>query len=365
MIEIILLLTAVLSAREVATDEPSPEVPAVAAAPVPEQDAAEITAETARETTIDIRRDIVAEPSRNAAPRRAEFIADKDPDLTAAATLAADEAEGAAAGAPAAFGLQFVRAEQRFASQGNNVRMEILRPDSDDKRPAILILHGASGIGDGAFYRSAAEIFAERGYVTFTPHYLAATPQPAAPAPKSAAKSTGKKSAASKKAAAKDPTPDGSVRAGFAVQQRILLDALDAIAANPYVDARRIGVFGMSLGGFHALNLSARDPRVAAVVNMAGALRGNNMPDHLAPTLALHGAKDAVVPVGRARTLARQLKEHGIAHDVVIYPDQGHFFRGKARTDAFQRSAGFFGQYLERPPASTTARSPGGGEPTP
>src|SRR5690606_30604050 len=145
-----------------------------------------------------------------------------------------------------------------------------------------------------------------------------------------------KGSAKGGKSAAKDPTPGGSVRAGFDVQERILHDAIEQIAQNPYVDDSRIGVFGMSLGGFHALNLSSRDPRVAAVVNMGGALRGNVMPEsnRLAPTLALHGAKDAVVPVSRARSLGRYLKEHGIAHDVVIYKDQGHFFRGTAREDA-------------------------------
>lgn len=351
MIEIILLLSAILSAKEVA-DEIKPAEPQAIAAP------AEPSETTPEATPLQAQAEIDEPPSRETGargtpPRRVEYVVDKDPDLTAAATLAIDEHEPA--GPNSAFGLQFVRAEQKFTSQGNAVRMEILRPDSDVKRPAILILHGASGIGDGAFYRSAAEVFAEKGYVTFLPHYLAASPTPApkSPAPKKGAAKASTKTAP--KTPAKDPTPNGSIRAGFGVQEKILLDALEQIAANPYVDPSRIGVFGMSLGGFHALNLSARDPRVAAVVNMAGALRGNNMPERIAPTLALHGAKDAIVPVGRARTLARELREAGIAHDLVIYSDQGHFFRGKARSDAFQRSATFFGQYLDRPAAPAVA----------
>jgi dienelactone hydrolase len=353
-----LLLTAIYSANEVASDDaPKAETPSVSAPlEANEQDSKENKAEV---TPVD------EPPSRTTPPRRVEYVVDKDPDLTAAATLAVDEHE-TAAGRPGAFDLQFVRAEQRFGSQGNDVRMEILRPDSDQKRPAILILHGASGIGDGAFYRSAAEVFAERGYVTFLPHYLAASPaktgptkEPTSNPKKPAAKNPPKTPT---KAAAKDPTPNGNIRAGFTVQEKILLDALEQIAANPYVDASRIGVFGMSLGGFHALNLSARDARIAAVVNMAGALRGNNMPERIAPTLALHGAKDSVVPVGRARTLTRQLKDAGIAHDLVIYSDQGHFFRGKARHDAFQRSASFFGQYLDKPSLPMTARPASGGE---
>lgn len=350
MIEIILLLTAVLTAKEVAP-EPSVAPEAAIAAPQSEQDTASHPSPI-----------VVAEPetSETPAPRGPlhrvanDFAVEKDPDLTSAARLAEtpdDEAPGAA------FGLQFVRTEQRIATQGNQLKIEIVRPDSDEKRPAILILHGASGIGDGTFYRGAAEIFAERGYVTFMPHYLAAAPAKAAQ-PKAAAKPVKGKAVAKKDT--KDPTPQGSVRAGFTVQQQILLDTLDEIARNPYVDASKIGVFGMSLGGFHALNLSSRDYRVAAVVNMGGALRGNIMPEsnRIAPVLALHGAKDTVVPVNRARQLAQQLRQHGIAHDLVIYPDQGHFFRGKARQDAFQRSATFFSTYLDRPQVGTaTARS--------
>ena len=351
MIEIILLLTAVLTAKEAAPEllEVKPE--AVIAAPAPEETAPATTPEVAAgEPAID------AEPAataRSPLHRLAnDFAPEKDPDLTAAARLAETPDDETP---PRAFGLQFVRAEQRFASQGNQVKVEIVRPDSDEKRPAILILHGASGIGDGTFYRGAAEIFAERGYVTFMPHYLAAVP-----ASKSQPKASAKTKTAAKKTPAKDPTPQGDIRAGFTVQQQILLDTLDEIASNPYVDASRIGVFGMSLGGFHALNLSSRDYRVAAVVSMGGALRGNIMPEsnRIAPVLALHGAKDSVVPVGRARQLARQLKEHSISHDLVIYPDQGHFFRGKARQDAFQRSTSFFSTYLDRPQGgSTTARS--------
>jgi dienelactone hydrolase len=357
MIEIILLLTAALSASEVvASDEPKTAPvapPAVAAAePIAEEPpAAERIADSDEWHRVSNR------PLRRLA---AEFTADKDPDLVAAAKLG-DEPDAEARNSDA-FGLQFARSEMRYASQGHQVRMEVLRPDSDQRRPAILILHGASGVGDGAFYRAAAEIFAERGYVTFLPHYLAPG-RANDPAPKSAAKKPAKGSAkTSAKPAPKDPTPGGSVRAGFTVQDKILVDALDQIAQSPYVDASRIGVFGMSLGGFHALNLSSRDPRIAAVVSMGGALRGNTMPDsnRLAPTLALHGAKDAVVPVGRARSLGRYLKEHGIAHDIVIYNDQGHFFRGKAREDAFQRAAAFFSGYLKLPSASATVRSRAG-----
>lgn len=350
MIEIILLLTAVLTAKEAAPEPVDVKPEAVIATPAPEET---VPAPTPEVVATERAEDPAPTTTRSPLHRVAnDFTPERDPDLTAAARLAETPDDDMP---PRAFGLQFVRAEQRFASQGNQVKVEILRPDSDEKRPAILILHGASGIGDGTFYRGAAEVFAERGYVTFMPHYLAAVP-----VTKSQPKASAKTKAAAKKSPAKDPTPRGDIRAGFTVQQQILLDTLDEIASNPYVDASRIGVFGMSLGGFHALNLSSRDYRVAAVVSMGGALRGNIMPEsnRIAPVLALHGAKDSVVPVGRARQLAQQLKQHSISHDLVIYPDQGHFFRGKARQDAFLRSTAFFSTYLDRPQGgSATARS--------
>jgi carboxymethylenebutenolidase len=250
---------------------------------------------------------------------------------------------------PAAMGMQFARSNEQYVSQDRKVRIEVLRPDNDERRPAILILHGASGMGDGTFYRGAAEIFAERGYVTFIPHYL----EPAAGQP------TVKNAKTQKGKIAKDPKPNGSIRAGFAAQDQILRDALDFVANYHYVDSSRIGVFGMSLGGFHALNLSSRDYRIGAVVDMSGALRGNNIPqsDHIAPTLALHGARDNIVPVGRAKSLAAYLQSRGIPHELTIYPDQGHFFRGRAQHDAFKRSVNFFNTYLTPTDAHRAAHS--------
>lgn len=245
------------------------------------------------------------------------------------------------------------RSDEHYKSQGRDILIEVLRPDDDRQRPAVLLLHGASGIGDGAFYRGAAEIFADRGYVTFLPHYLPTTDQ------RRAARIKGVP--ARNRAAAVEHE---SISAGFSTQDRILRDALDYMSRSRYVDSGRIGIFGLSLGGFHALNLSSHDYRIAAVVDMAGALRGNTMPEtnHLPPTLALHGARDATVPVSRARSVAEYLKRLGVPHELVVYPDQGHFFRGKAQQDALARSASFLGTYLTPSDNSRAARSRDGVE---
>jgi carboxymethylenebutenolidase len=241
-------------------------------------------------------------------------------------------------------GPHLVHRDEHFKSQGRDIVIEVLRPDDDHQRPAVLILHGASGIGDGAFYRGAAETFADRGFVTFLPHYL-----PRIDEKRNAAKS-GRKAPAAK---------NESVLAGLPLQDKILHDAVDYMTKSPYVDGSRIGVFGLSLGAFHALNLSSTDRRISAVVDMSGGLRGNMMPSRLPPTLALHGAHDSLVSVSRARSLAAHLKERGIPHELVVYADQGHFFRGKAQQDAFERATSFLATYLH---PSETRRAARGAE---
>ena len=310
---------------------------------------------------------------RHAPANQRPWISD-DPDLNAVISKISDFYDVTPPAKPAppakttttrpSLGPHLVQSSESYQSQGRQIRIDVLRPDDDEPRPAVLILHGASGIGDGTFYREAAEIFAERGYVTFIPYYLPKVQQ------QRSTHVSAKKGAKDKPVLPQvSKVDDESVRAGFAVQERTLRDALAYMTRSAHVDASRIGVFGMSLGGFHALHLSSQDYRIMAVVDMSGALRGNTMPesDRLPPTLALHGARDSLVPVSRARSLAEYLKRRGIPHELMIYPDQGHFFRGKAQADALQRSAAFFGTYLgqsdiNRADTNRAARSRDGGE---
>lgn len=376
MFEILLLLAAAFSGHEVAANVDA--TPQAAATP-------QSVVETAADHQVPVAANLAAEkPVVHVADEtavhvaqdtsdRAADAADNDAGITAAVNRIADFYDTTPPSPPAArkrakpaaatsvddtpparpaLGPHLVSRRDKYESEGIPVVIEVLRPDDDERRPAVLILHGASGIGDGAFYRGAAEIFAERGYVTFLPHYLDAA---RAVRPKIATKHA---KAPAKRAGGKLPQ-DGSIRAGFPRQEQILRDAVDYIAANPYVNPTRIGVFGLSLGGFHALTLSSRDGRIAAVVDMSGALRGNVAPEsnHLAPTLELHGAHDPIVPVARARALASTLERLGVPHEVKIYPNQGHFLRGKAQEDAMERAAAFFGTYLTPAETSHTAQS--------
>jgi carboxymethylenebutenolidase len=212
-----------------------------------------------------------------------------------------------------------------FTIDGRKVRVDVVKADMDlldsnGKSPAVLVLHGAHGLGDGSLFYPQAKALAEKGITAFVVHYFDGVPQ-------------------ARKAAANLHDE----------RERVLSEAISYVQKQNYVDADKIGIFGLSLGGFHALSLGSRDERVQAVVNVVGAMPSevqrkgvHRMP----PTLVLHGDKDATVPVRRAYELASLLDDVGAEHEVKIYKGQGHTFRGDAKEDSISRTVDFFERHL-------------------
>ncbi|AWN51067.1 dienelactone hydrolase family protein [Methylobacterium sp. 17Sr1-1] len=188
--------------------------------------------------------------------------------------------------------------------------------------PAVLLLHGADGLTFVDGYRFAARTIAASGYHVAFVHYL-------------------------------DRTGDRRVnysrlRQDFPLWVGTVRDALSWLAQQPGVDAERLGIVGISLGAALALETAASDGRVRAIVDYFGPL-----PEDLAarrprlpPTLILHGARDAIVPVSQAYSIERLLKEQGTPYEIQIYPDHGHGFTGVAQFDAAVRTARFLDRCL-------------------
>ena len=113
---------------------------------------------------------------------------------------------------------------------------------------------------------------------------------------------------------------------------------------------------GFSLGGYLVLGLpvargaqTASKMKIKAVVELYGALPAAAT-DHVAqmpPVLILHGAKDESVPVKNAYELDSILTRNKVPHQIKIYADQGHGFRGEALKDSNQRSVSFLKRYLQ------------------
>lgn len=156
------------------------------------------------------------------------------------------------------------------------------------------------------------------------------------------------------------------------------------LGALPEVDARRIGIWGRSFGGYLTVQCLVHHPELfAGGVNIVGvfdwvayhafttdrfpgswivarlgrpedelALYAARSPlgaiDRLArPVLTLHGAADANVPVDEAFKLTRALVDAGKEFEQVIYPDEPHIFvRAATWRDALRRMERFFARYV-------------------
>ncbi len=96
---------------------------------------------------------------------------------------------------------------------------------------------------------------------------------------------------------------------------------------NEQVDANRVYIMGLSMGGMGTLDLVVRNPKMfAAAISICGAID----PDRLKklkqmPIRFYHGAEDAVVPVSYSRNAYYKLKAAGSSvAEIIEYPKVGH-----------------------------------------
>jgi dipeptidyl aminopeptidase/acylaminoacyl peptidase len=239
--------------------------------------------------------------------------------------------------------------------------------DRSRRHPAIVWIHG-DGVNQGydgwhvqrnyAVYYSFHQYLLEQGYVVFAPDYR------------------------------------GSIGYGRAWRQGVHMDvggkdAKDAwmaahyLKALPYVDGERIGVWGLSYGGFFTLIALTDQPTlfragvdVAGVVDYAmyyedpyhggwttsrigtpeqnpAVYRQASPLSHVdrleRPLLILHGTADVNVPYLHSVRLVDELMLKGKSQlfDFRMYPGEFHYFtRDHVLRDAWQRVDGFFAEHL-------------------
>lgn len=101
---------------------------------------------------------------------------------------------------------------------------------------------------------------------------------------------------------------------------------LDHIEATHRIDAGRIYVTGLSMGGYGTWDLVLHYPdRFAAVVPICGGsfpFRARTLAR--TPIWAFHGALDVIVPLERSAEMARAIQAVGGDVKLTVYPETGH-----------------------------------------
>ena len=191
------------------------------------------------------------------------------------------------------------------------------------------------------------------------------------------------------------PNPRGSTGYGLAFQKANYQDLgggdlKDELAAkhflvdSGYVNAKKVGIFGGSYGGYMTLMAIGRAPdEFAAAVDLFGIIDWRTMWQHedallqayqksllgapdqypkvydatspltyinaaKAPLLVQQGENDIRVPAGQAKQVVEALKAKGNIVDAVYYPDEGHGFQKREhQQDSLQRIVDWFDKYLK------------------
>jgi carboxymethylenebutenolidase len=210
-----------------------------------------------------------------------------------------------------------------FTSGGKEIAAEIFPAAGRAAAPAVIMLHGADGLSVNAMYRSGARTIAAAGFNVYLVHYLDRTSERRA--------------------------SFASMFQNFSLWIEVVRDAVSFIAQRPETDPERIAIVGISLGAALGLAVAADDRRIRALVDYFGPLPHGVLTRtaRLPPLLVLHGAADPIVPVENAHAVEALAREQGTPCEVVIYPGQGHGFRGNAEGDATRRVLVFLQRHLD------------------
>lgn len=113
---------------------------------------------------------------------------------------------------------------------------------------------------------------------------------------------------------------------------RLTLELLDALAKQYSIDANRIYVTGLSMGGYGTFDLLVRRPDYfAAAVPLCGGADDARAKDFAhVPLWIFHGDKDGAVPVDRSRSVVEALKKAGAEPKYTEYKGEGHLIWKRA-----------------------------------
>jgi carboxymethylenebutenolidase len=213
----------------------------------------------------------------------------------------------------------------------------LLLPKQPGPHAAVLFVHGRSGLNERV--QGEARRLAARGFAVLAPDYHTGRFIPDSPIDH-------------------DPDTEKDVERG--------LDFLKTVSG---VKADRVGVIGLSRGGYHAALLGTRRAEVGTVVGYYPHLASPNAPEPVqvyrympeveqwkVPALLMVGELDHQLRREQVVRVAERLKERGVPVELVVYPGAQRAFDFRrnnrtvgddlAREDALNRTVRFLNRVL-------------------
>jgi predicted peptidase len=123
------------------------------------------------------------------------------------------------------------------------------------------------------------------------------------------------------------PQPGGLKDVPKAWKAEQLIKLVDHVTNNLNIDAERVYVTGLSMGGYGTWRLVAAYPeRFAAALPICGGGEPNEWADSLGrvPMWAFHGARDPVVPLSESEKMVDAVRRAGGDVRLTVYPDVEH-----------------------------------------
>ncbi len=218
---------------------------------------------------------------------------------------------------------------ESYQSGSAAIGVDVREPSGTGPFPALILLHGSGGAAS-YWLDAMAPLLAGAGLALYAPHYFDKT---------------------GTRRATAQTILDGHHFTQWLAASR---DLIDFIVRRPGVDARRIGVLGVSLGGYLAVALGAEESRLRAVIELSGGMPPgweSRVTPAMPPVLILHGEEDEVVPAAEAHKLEAVLRGRGVAVSMEIVAREGHWFSQAARLRLLLRCSQFLMTHLRAAPA--------------
>ena len=223
-----------------------------------------------------------------------------------------------------------------LSTDGVGLSGYLTRPKGDDKRPAVIVIHGWTGIDE--HIRDVGRRLAKAGYVALVPDLLS--------------RSGGTGAFSSGEAATKE-----IYRLGDEMFTKDLTGAVNHLNGQNFVRTNKIGVTGFCWGGGRALMFTTRSKDLAASVIYYGENPTNleDVKNITAPVLGQYGGADERITSGVPQ-LEAAMKKYGKSFEYKIYPGAPHAFnsdtsprsyREEAAKEAWGRSLEFFKKHLQ------------------